>query len=192
MGALLIAVAVDVLVSRVITIGIPGPQTAALFGIVAGAVMFALFLSFFLKVHDAIDTVGVAQLWHPAFLGSGIALSLLYQVVSYFMLIAVFSTDSPGSGSISIATAVLVILLSSFVTMLYAFPVLVSLDSGAGPLSAIDEGVRLMRGSWLKLYAFFVVCYVLIVCIVTIPIALLAIVQAYRTLQARTLPVPLS
>lgn len=129
--------------------------------------------NFSLKAHDNVQTVSLSDLWHPE----------LY--LSY--VIAVLLT-----GICVIIGLILVIIPGIIIGLMLAFVKLIVVDQKLGPIDAMRESARLTKGYRWELFALILLLLLLnilgVVCLligllVTVPITMLSMVHAYRTLH---------
>ncbi|MBI2030467.1 hypothetical protein HYT05_02490 [Candidatus Kaiserbacteria bacterium] len=134
------------------------------------------FTAFFLHTHDDIAKVSLNDLWHPEpfwkYLGASILTSIL--VIGGLILALV-----PG-----------LILMT-----LLAFVKFLVIDRNLGPIAAMKESVRITRGHRWDLFLFFIVIIILNILgaiallvglLVTVPVSVLGLAHAYRTLAHTT------
>ena len=129
--------------------------------------------SFSLKAHDNIDTVKIADLWHP---------QQYWQFLAAAVLTFIFTTIG----------FVLVIVPGIIIAMMLFFTQMIVVDRHLGPVDAMKESMRITKGHrwmlfWFSLAIVFI-CFLGIICIgvgllVAMPIVMLAMVHAYRALE---------
>ena len=129
--------------------------------------------AFFLKAHDAPESVESTELWHPQsfFKYLGATLLAMLVILGGFILLIV-----PG-------------IIFSLMLMFVSYIVI---DRRLGPVEAIGESRRITRGHKWKLLGFVLtivginilglIC-LLVGLLVSIPVSSLAMVHAYRTLS---------
>ncbi len=141
--------------------------------------------AFYLRAHDAPESVALYDLWHPRpywkFVGAGILTSVA--VVVGFILLVV-----PG---------IILLVMTCFVLYLV-------IDREMGPIEAFKESIRLTKGNRRSLFLLGLAilginivgfCLLLVGLLVSIPVSGLAAARAYRRLSGNvrsTAPVALS
>ncbi|MEK7106915.1 MAG: hypothetical protein AAB899_01890 [Patescibacteria group bacterium] len=126
-----------------------------------------------LKAHDAVESAALEDLWHPRpfwqYLGAG----LLY--------------------GLGIFVGIILLIIPGIIVLLtYQFASYVVVDRNFGPIKALKESARITRGHRLELLLLFLLVLILNIAgllalvvglFVTIPVTMLAVVHAYRTLE---------
>lgn len=129
--------------------------------------------AFFLRAHDAPDSVGLRDLWHPQ------------HFVSYLLTAIVYG--------VGVAVGfVLLIVPGVFLMLTYQFAQYFVIDKGIRPIEALQASARITRGHRWELFGLFIFVlginilgflFFLVGLLVSVPVTALAIVRAYRTLQ---------
>jgi uncharacterized membrane protein len=179
-GAVLLLVSMLARIPEMLAGQFEGGASVA-FGIIAllisAGVSFLLSMgktAFYLRAHDSVSTVEVADLWHPhpflKFVGASV-LAGLATIVGLLLLIV------PG------------IIIGIMVSMtLY-----IVIERGLGPWSAIKESARITKGNRWNLFLLGLallginilgVLALIVGLFVSIPVSTLAVVHAYRTLTS--------
>jgi uncharacterized membrane protein len=159
-------------------------------GIVAGFAVSILiqvfvniaYIAFFLKVHDDVMSAKMIDAWQPQhFLNFVVTTILVYIVILIGFILLVI----PG-------------IIASLALMFAPYLVI---DKGMGPIEAMKESMRITKGSRLRLFALIMACMlimflgllaVVVGILVAIPVSLLALMVAYRTLSAMPADAPRS
>jgi uncharacterized membrane protein len=131
------------------------------------------FIAFTLKAHDNINTVSLADFWHPQdfwkFLGA-VILQILVIVAGVIALVI------PG------------VMLS----VALKFSPFFVIDKGAGPIESLFESARITRGNKWAVFQFLVLVAIINIAgvfalilglFVTLPLTTIATAHAYRTLS---------
>lgn len=136
--------------------------------------------AFAIKAHDNVQAVKLEDLWHPE---------------SYFQyLIAVVLT-----GIVVVIGLILLIIPGIILVLMLAFVKLSVIDKKLGPIEAMRESMRITKGHRWELLALLLLLLLLnivgAICLfigllVTIPITMIAMVHAYRTLEQLAGPAP--
>lgn len=156
------------------------PQDAFGFLLTIAVVALNIFIemglvAFAIKTHDNLESVTLRDLWHPQNFWYYVAVKILTGIIVVIGLILLIV---PG------IIAALALLFSTYLVI----------DRGMGPIEAMKESVRLTKGHrWqlfllaLSLLALNILgaLALLVGLVVTIPVSLLAIVHAYRTLAGK-------
>jgi uncharacterized membrane protein len=146
--------------------------------------------AFFLRAHDAPESVSFADYWHPRpfwkFVVGMLLTGLIVAVPAFaLLLLATFVNVNlvlVGLGVYALAILPRVLFVQYLV-----------IDTGAGPVDAVRKSFRMTRSAWLQLVGLFVVSILLNILgalalvvglLVTTPVTTLALVHAYRTLSA--------
>lgn len=144
------------------------------------ALAFALqtFLSmgmtaFFLKAHEYPESVELKEMWHPAPFWKYAGATILY--------------------GLAILVGLILLVIPGFIALIaLQFGNYAVIDRRLGPIAALKESMRITRGNLrelLVLFAFIVVLNIagalalLVGLFATVPISMLALVHAYRTLE---------
>lgn len=129
--------------------------------------------AFFIRAHDDVMHVSLNELWHPQQFWQFLAVSILVGIASVIGLI-------------------LLIIPGLILITMFAFAKLLVIDRAMGPIDAMKESMRLTKGSRLKLFLLLLALLVinilgaltlLIGLLVTIPVSMLALTHAYRSLS---------
>lgn len=177
---------IGIVVILMVASGIVNAIISAIFGVEGAGAFFSNIASFlvntlvsmgianvFLKAHENVYTVTWSDIWHPQpflkFLGAYFLQSLI--ILIGFVLLVI-----PG------VMAMVVLAFTSYLVI----------DKGLGPIEAINESMRLTKGErWNLLILLVALIFVnligllalLVGLLVTIPVSVLAIVHAYKTLS---------
>lgn len=173
-GAVVIVVVLSGLLSALTPDGSSGVS-----GLVLGLAVVALnmliemgLVSFALKAHGNVESVSLNDLWHPQNFWQYIVVKIL-------------------TGIIVIVGLILIIVPGIIAALALIFSTYLIIDRGMGPIEAMKESVRLTKGHrWqLFLLALSLVLLnilgaiaLLVGLVVTVPVSLLAVAHAYRTL----------
>lgn len=129
--------------------------------------------AFYLKAHDNITTVRLRDLWHPSLFWSFLGLSLL-------------------EGIAVLAGLVLFIVPGIILAVMFMFGCYLVIDRRLTPIKALKESARMTKGHRWNLFLLLLVIIALnivgllalaIGLLVTVPLSILAVVHAYRTLE---------
>lgn len=187
-GGFALAFIVSAVVSALLDPGENAPLTLTTFVMGLGSFVIGLFielglLTFAVRAHDSVETVEIRSLWNPAPFWRYLASQLM---VGIAVIIGLILLIVPG-----------VILALGFLFSAYLV-----IDKGRGPIEAIKESWRITKGHKWQLFLLVlavaginVIGFLLLLVglIVTIPVTMLAVVHAYRTLEHRAsevTPVP--
>ena len=151
-------------------------------GFLGGAVNIGLstllsmgFTAVVIRAHDMLESVDVNDLWHPRPFWKFLAVELLV-------------------GLIVLVGFVLLIVPGVIAILAYMFVQYLVIDKGLGPIEALKESARITRGSRWELLFLLLIVFVLNILgavallvglLVSIPVTALAMVHAYRTLEAK-------
>ncbi|MBI5003769.1 DUF975 family protein [Candidatus Kaiserbacteria bacterium] len=134
------------------------------------------FTALYLHAHDDISTVSLSDLWHPKSFWQYLVATIL---VSFLV----------------IAGLILLIVPGLILVTLFAFVKLLVIDRNLGPIEAMKESVQITRGHRLDLFLLILsliainilgAIALLIGLLLTVPVSVLALVHAYRTLAHTT------
>jgi uncharacterized membrane protein len=132
---------------------------------------------FFLRSHDRVESVTVRDLWHPAHFWSYLGTTLLFSVV---VLVGFILLIVPG------------IILG----IMFGFAAYIVADKGLKPIEAFKESARLTEGNRWNLFRLGLALLginilgalaLLVGLFVSLPISVLAMVHAYRTLDGKVM-----
>ncbi len=137
--------------------------------------------AFALKSHDNLEAAAASDLWHPQhFLPY-----LIATIISYIVIAVGF---------------VLLIVPGIILALMLWFTCYLVIDRNLGPIEALKESARITKGHKWDLFVLAILLFLLNVLgfvllfvglFVTIPISMLAIVHAYRTLSGQaSVPAP--
>lgn len=147
---------------------------------------------FFLKAHDNVTEVRFKDLWHPKpflhFLGTSI---LLWLFIGLPYLALVF---------LNVPEVVLILLIipALIVSLVFGFAFYLVVDRDLHAIAALKESAHLTRGHRKQLFLLLLAVIglnivglvaLIIGLFVTIPVTVLAMMHAYRTLSGAELPV---
>ena len=125
-----------------------------------------------LKAHDNVEAVTIADLWHPHPYWNYF---LAYLLVAVTVIVGLFLLIVPGI---------------IFAIMLSFYPYII-IERSMGPIDALKESMRITKGHRLDLFVLMLACIgvallgfvcLLIGLLVALPVIMLAMVHAYRTL----------
>lgn len=184
-GIIIILMVASGIVNAIITAVFGAQGAGSLFGNVASFLVNTLvsmgIANVFLKAHENVYSVQFADIWHPQpflkFLGAYFLQSIII-LVGFILLVV------PG------VIAMVMLAFTSYLVM----------EKGLGPIEAINESIRLTKGErWNLLILLVALIFVnligllalLVGLLVTIPVSVLAIVHAYKTLSLKN-PMPAS
>jgi uncharacterized membrane protein len=140
---------------------------------VLGAFISMCAVAFFLKAHDAPESVKSNDLWYPEPYLKFLAVKLL-------------------AGAAVVIGVILLIVPGVIFGLMFMFAPYIVVDRGMGPLEAMAESKRITRGHKWALLGFGILMMLLnilgAVCLlvgllVTVPVTALAVTHAYRTLS---------
>ncbi len=129
--------------------------------------------AFYLKAHDAPDTVESSELWHPQ------------PFLNYFGATLL-------SGAVIILGLILLIVPGIIFSLMFFFAPYIVIDKGLGPVEAMKESVRITKGHRWVLLGLALLCglvtllgivSLIVGVLVAIPVVSLAVVHAYRFLE---------
>ncbi len=129
--------------------------------------------AFLLKAHDSIESAKINLLWHPQ--------SFVSYLVSSIVL-----------GVAAVIGFILLIVPGIIIILTYQFGQYIIIDRNLGPIEALKESARITKGSRMQLFVLLLALVGVnilgalalgIGLLVTIPISMLAMVHAYRTLE---------
>ena len=133
-------------------------------------------IAFILKAHDDIAKVQIADLWHPkAFLP--------------YLAVKIITTLAVLVGLILLVIPGIVIALS------FIFATYLVVDTGKGPIEALKESARITKGHKWSLFMLMLaliginilgVIALGVGLLISVPVSLLAVAHAYRTLAKGT------
>lgn len=175
-------------------------------------------VAFYLKAHDATDSVSLNDLWHPRpflkYLGTIVLYGIATMVAMIPFIIAIFLgvgallaggfSISTGEINGGLATAAVVlglvgIVLAAYVTSLFVFSPFAVIDRELGPIEALKESLRITKGHRLMIIGFLIVIallnilgliFLIVGILVTAPTTSLALMHLYRTLSASAQSAP--
>lgn len=131
--------------------------------------------AFFLKAAQTVESVRLGDIWHPQNYLRYLGASIL-------------------QGAVVVIGLVLLIVPGVIFALMFLFTPYIVVDKGLGPIAAMKESARITRGMKWELFLLMLLMLVLnlvgallllVGLLVTIPVSLLAIVGAYRLLQAK-------
>ncbi|MEK7155646.1 MAG: DUF975 family protein [Patescibacteria group bacterium] len=189
-GAFVIAMAISGIASSLLDPGEGAPVTAATTLMSIASAIIGIFVelglvTFAIRAHDNVETAKIADLWNPSvflrYLGAQILVGLT--VVVGLILVIV-----PG------VIAALGLMFASYLVI----------DKGRGPLEAYKESWHMTKGHKMELFLLVLAVIglnilgllaLVVGLLVTIPVSMLAMVHAYRTLagtSSEPTPVPVA
>lgn len=168
--------------------------------------------AFFLKAHDAVESVDIKELWHPQdfwkYLGTtilnGLAVGVLFIpfVIALIVTIGMTTLSTTanaaeiiaGLGAVTIGLLLLSVILGVYVSSMLMFSTYTVVDRALGPIAALKESIKITKGNRLKIIGLLLALLLLnlvgvlalfVGLLVTVPMTLIAIVHVYRTLSPR-------
>jgi uncharacterized membrane protein len=217
-GILIGAFALVILISAIPGILTPHPEVvqgqpppppspfAIVMGLISLLVNFLValgFTNFSLHAHDNIETVTIGDLWNPApvwrFLGAELLMVLVFFVASLLLAIPVAVLWFI-SAKLAIFIGVPLVLIPIIILGLgLTFAPYLIVDRGMQPVGSLKESWRITDGNKWRIFLLGLallginilgVLAIVIGVLVSVPITLLAVVHAYRFLQAAAGPTP--
>lgn len=187
-GGFAIAFIVSAVASSLLDPGNDAPLTLTTVLMGLASFVIGLFVelglvTFSVKAHDAVEQVTVRDLWNPAPFWRYLAGQIL---VGAAVIVGLILLIVPG------VILALGLLFSSYLIV----------DKGKGPIEAIKESWRITKGHKWQLFLFVlavaglnVIGFLLLLVglLITVPVTMLAMVHAYRTLEhaaSEITPVP--
>jgi uncharacterized membrane protein len=129
--------------------------------------------AFYLKAHKDVASVHLKDLWHP------------HPYINYVWMSLV-------GGTLTFLGFILFIIPGVILSILFMFSALLVIDRDLGPLKSLKESVRMTKGNRWNLFLLSVVLTginilgalgLLVGLFITVPVTILALVHAYRTLE---------
>jgi uncharacterized membrane protein len=129
--------------------------------------------AFMIKAHDAVETIRIADLWHP------------HQYVNYLLAYLLIAISA-------IVGIILLIVPGIIIGIMFGFSCYLVVDRGLGPIEAIKESMRITKGHRWDLFVFVLACLGIMILgficlfvgiLAALPIVMIAGVHAYRTLS---------
>ena len=167
-------------VAHLITGGEQGNALATLISFPFSVLLTMGLTALMLKAHDNVDSVKIADLWHP------------HNYWNFFLayLIVFVST---------IIGLILLVVPGIIVAIALGFYSYIIIERSMGPIEALKESMRITKGHRWDLFVLMLACFGIailgLVCLlvgifVALPVIMLAMVHAYRTLAkiAETTP----
>ncbi|MBI5456712.1 DUF975 family protein [Candidatus Kaiserbacteria bacterium] len=154
-------------------VNIPAMVLIGILSVVVGTLAEIGMITFSLRAHDAIDTVGIRDIWNP---------KLFLPYVFGRILV----------GIVVIVGLILLIVPGVILSFGFMFTSYLIVDKGLGPVAAMKESWRITKGHKWQLallglaFAGLNILGLLALVVgllVTIPVTLLAAVHVYRTLE---------
>lgn len=164
-----------IILSSVIN-ALPGEEGSFVLVLAALAVNVLIelgLIAFVLKAHDDVEKVQLADLWYPK-------VFLPYVAVKIITTIAV------------LVGLILLIIPGIFVALTFLFATYVVVDMGKGPIESLKESANMTRGHKWELFMLMLalvginilgVLALGVGLLVSVPVSMLAIAHAYRTLS---------
>lgn len=134
--------------------------------------------AFFLKAHDAPESVKSTEIWHPRPFWKYLGATLL-------------------AGVVVAIGFVLLIVPGVILALMFMFATYIVIDRGRGPIEAMKESRNITRGHRWQLLGFALALAginilgaiaLLVGLLVSVPVTSLAFVHVYRTLQKQAAP----
>ena len=152
-----------------------GGLAGALVSIGLSSLLSLGFTALFIRAHDSLESADVKDMWHPQAYWRFLAAELLTGIAVFlgFILLII-----PG------IIAILAFLFTQYLVI----------DKGLGPIAAMKESARITKGvRWELLLFVFIALAINILgfialfvgLLVSIPVTMLSLVHAYRTLQTK-------
>lgn len=170
-GAVLLVLIVSSIINALP--GEDGSIVLVLAALVVNVLIELGLIAFILKAHDDITQVKLADLWHPkAFLP--------YLAVKIITTIAV------------LVGLVLLIVPGIILALMFIFATYLVVDTGRGPIEALKESMRITKGHKWGLFALMLALIGINILgmlalgvglLISVPVSLLSIAHAYRTLS---------
>lgn len=135
------------------------------------------FTALYLRAHDNVSKASLDDLWHPKPFWQYLVATV---IISFLVLAGLILLIVPG-----------LILMT-----LFAFTKFLVIDRNLGPIEAMKESVRISRGHRLDLFLLLLVLIIinilgvialLVGLLVTVPVSVLTLAHAYRTLSSTSL-----
>ncbi len=169
---LLISWAITFIASLIVGGG-QGSALATIISFPFNALLAMGVTAFILKAHDNVDSVKIADLWHP------------HNYWNFFLayLIVFVST---------IIGLLLLIVPGIIVAIMLGYSSYIIIDRGLAPIEALKESMRITKGYRWDLFVLVLACFgiailgaicLLVGLFVALPVIMLAMVHAYRTLS---------
>ena len=177
-GAFVLAFAISGVSSALLDPGQGAPVTASstLMSIASGIIGIFVELglvTFALKAHDSVDTVGIKDLWNPV--------PFLYYFAAQIIV-----------GLAVVLGLILLIVPGIIIALALMFTSYLIIDKHRGPLEAIQESKRITKGHRMQLLLLVLAIVginilgliaLVVGLLVSIPVSMLAVVHAYRKLE---------
>jgi len=128
---------------------------------------------FYLKAHDSVETLRLKDLWTP------------HPFVKYVLTALLF-------GVVFVVGLILLIIPGVIVSLVFGMALYLVMDRGLGPIEAMKESARITRGNRWRLFVLGLailginilgMIVLLVGLFVSIPVSILAMMHAYRTLS---------
>jgi uncharacterized membrane protein len=132
--------------------------------------------AFYLKAHKDVASVHLKDLWHP------------HPYINYVWM-------SLAGGILVLLGFVLLVIPGIILSILFMFSAFLVIERNLGPIEALKESARMTKGNRWNLFLLSVVLTginilgalgLLVGLFITVPVTLLALVHAYRTLERTT------
>ena len=157
-------------------------------------------IAFYLKAHDNVNQLQIADLWHPRPFWKYVGASILYAlmvaavVAPFLIAAAVVGVGAlfSGDGTFGLAALILVLLAIAAalaVSSVFFFAMFAVIDRSLGPIEALKESARITEGIRLKIFLFMLAAgainilgmlLLFVGLLVTMPLTSLAMAHAYR------------
>lgn len=184
-GAFVIAFLISGISSSLLDPGEGAPVTLSTVLMGLASAIIGIFVeigltTFSLRAHDSVETVGLKDLWNPK--------PFLYYFAGQIVV-----------GFAVIVGLILLVVPGIIVALACMFSSYLIIDKGRGPIEALKESFAMTKGhKWQLLLLVLAIIGLNILglialvvgLLVTIPVSMLAVVHAYRTLSARAPAVP--
>lgn len=180
-GVILVAIGVSIITSLILEEllkGNPGFITLSAVGILNGAIQVFVgmgIVNVAIKAHDSIETLDLKDLWIP---------SLFWKYLFATLLV----------GAITLVGFILLVIPGIIAIVALLFATYLVVDRKMGPVEAVKESAKITKGHRWKLLGLVIVLGLLnflgaialmIGLLVTVPVSMIAIVHAYRTLARK-------
>ena len=183
--------------------GVPPPPPSALALVILLVYLAVSFLAqvgltnFALRAHDNIETVTIGDLWNPApiwrFIGAVQLIFLIFFVGTLLLMVPIFVVSLISQRLGLFVGVPLIVIPLVIVSLCLMFVPYLIVDRGLRPIRSLKESWRITDGNRWRIFLFWLaliglnllgVIALVVGLFVTVPITLLALVHAYRFLQA--------
>lgn len=141
---------------------------------VVGILVEIGLVTFALRAHDHIEHLSLKDLWNPK--------PFLWYLIGQVLV-----------GLVVLAGLVLLIVPGVIASIAFLFTSYLIIDKGRGPIEAMKESYRMTKGHWMELFLLLLAIVginllgllaLVVGLVVTVPVSMLALVHAYRTLSS--------